>query len=210
MGTLPPLLKKVEELRFFKLMGSGKGLVFSLTPDLYQYAFIAVWDTEAAADRFFTDKSLFREYQRHCREVWTVKLLPFKSNGLWDGTNPFLPLQMAPATDEPVAVLTRASIHWRSLVPFWRNASRTRHALEQASGLISSIGVGELPFVRQATFSLWASARHMQQYAYQNADHLEVMKRTRTEQWYKEELFARFRVVSATGTWKGRNPLNRP
>jgi heme-degrading monooxygenase HmoA len=207
MGTTPPKLAQVEGLRFFKLLGSGQGLVFSLRPDFGRYGMMAVWESEAAADTFFTHSEIFAEYRQRCAEVWTVKLLPVKTHGLWDGVNPFHPLYPAPSPDEPLAVLTRAAINWQSLLPFWRNAFRTRHSLEKAGGLIASIGVGELPFVRQATFSIWESARHMQQYAYQNPEHREVIQKTREGHWYKEELFARFRIVSSTGTWKGTNPL---
>lgn len=207
MGTSPPKLAKVEGLRFFKLLGSGQGLVFSLQPNFSRYGIMCVWESEAAADAFFTGSGIFAEYRRRSSEIWTVKLLPVKVHGLWDGVNPFLPLHPLTHQDEPLAVLTRAAINWPSLLPFWRNAYRTRNSLEGAAGLIASIGVGELPFVRQATFSIWESARHMQQYAYQNPEHREVIKKTREGNWYKEELFARFRILSSTGTWKGANPL---
>lgn len=208
MGTFPPRLRQVPGLRFFKLLGSGRGLVFSLRPDFGRYALLAVWESEQAAHQFFTSSDLFAGYHDHSAETWTVKLLPFKALGLWDGVNPFPSLHPPPVTDEPVAVLTRATINWGSLLPFWQNAFLTRNSLEAAPGLLFAIGVGELPFVRQATFSIWESARHLQQYAYQNARHREVVKRTREGKWYKEELFARFRVVSSSGTYKGIDPLH--
>ncbi|CAN5852759.1 hypothetical protein BH24BAC1_BH24BAC1_25860 [soil metagenome] len=209
MGTSPPKLAKVEGLRFFKLLGSGQGLVFSLQPDFGRYGMMAVWESEEAADAFFTASEIFAGYRQRCAEIWTVKLLPVKTHGLWDGVNPFYPLHPAPPPDEPLAVLTRAAINWRSLLPFWRNAYRTRDSLENAGGLLASIGVGELPFVRQATFSIWKSARHMHAYAYQNQEHREVIKKNREGNWYKEELFTRFRVLSSSGTWKGVDPLQR-
>jgi heme-degrading monooxygenase HmoA len=207
MGTLPPYLEQVQGLRFHKLLGSGKGLVFSLLPDLRRYALLAVWESEEDSDRFFSQSGLFGQYQERCREIWTVKLFPFKAHGLWDGQNPFEPLHPAPATEEPLAILTRASIRWSALLPFWRNAAQTREALEKAEGLIASVGVGELPFVRQATFSIWESARSMQQYAYKSTEHREVIQRTRSGKWYSEELFARFRIGSSSGTWNGNDPL---
>jgi hypothetical protein len=48
----------------------------------------------------------------------------------------------------------------------------------------------------------------MQQYAYKSQHHIEVMKRTRAENWYTEELFARFEPIAASGTWHGHNPLS--
>jgi len=44
-------------------------------------------------------------------------------------------------------------------------------------------------------------------YAYKTAHHQQVIKKTRADSWYSEELFARFEVLSVAGTWKGQNPL---
>jgi hypothetical protein len=44
-------------------------------------------------------------------------------------------------------------------------------------------------------------------FAYGSAAHIEAIRRTRQEQWYSEELFARLRPVASVGTWDGVNPL---
>jgi hypothetical protein len=35
-----------------------------------------------------------------------------------------------------------------------------------------------------------------------------VIKKTRNEDWYSEELFARFKIISGTGTLNGIDPLS--
>lgn len=207
MGTSPPILKTTPGLTFFKLVGSGKGRVFSLKPDFRRYGLFATWQTEAAADVFFRQSELMQTYRDNCLESWTIKLLPYKSYGSWSGQNPFQPTASEPSASEQIAVLTRAAINWRALPAFWKHGAITSAALDEAPGVLASIGLGELPFVRQATFSIWENQAAMQNYAYQNIAHREVMQRTRAENWYKEELFARFKVLSTEGTWNGSNPM---
>ena len=206
MGTAPRQLARVPGLRFFKMLGSGYD--FGLRPNFGRYALMAVWETPAAAEAFFAGHELWRSYQQRSAETWTLELAPLKAHGLWDGQNPFdyQSAETAPA-DGPVAVLTRASIKLWKAPQFWRAVPATSAAFAQAEGVRAAIGLGEIPIVRQATFSVWESAASMQQYAYRGAAHKGVIQRTRQEKWYGEELFARFRVLSSQGTLDGRHPL---
>ena len=208
MGTSLPQLKRVPGLRFFKLLGSGASNGFGLRPNLDRYGFMAVWDEAAHAEAFFAQHSLWAEYQRRSTEQWSLALAPLKSHGVWDGKPAFdYAPEPAPSAAGPVAVLTRASIRWRKAVRFWQFVEPTSAALAQAVGVRAALGLGELPVVRQATFSVWESAQAMQEYAYRDVRHREVIKLTRSEQWYGEEMFARFQVLSSTGTLDGRDPL---
>jgi hypothetical protein len=105
-----------------------------------------------------------------------------------------------------VAVLTRASIRLLKARRFWSYAgpgAAPLRALAEAPGVRVAIGLGELPVVRQATFSIWESEQAVQDYAYRDARHREVIQLTRREDWYSEELFARFRILSSAGTLDG-------
>jgi hypothetical protein len=126
---------------------------------------------------------------------------------LLEWKQPFEPTLIQQTSSGPVAVLTRASVNWLALPNFIKFGAKTSKALDNAAGLICSIGLGELPFVRQATFSIWESVEAMKEYAYKTPHHQDVMRRTRAEKWYKEELFARFAPISSEGTWNGTDPL---
>ena len=79
--------------------------------------------------------------------------------------------------------------------------------LHRSPGLIDVVGVGEAPVGRLATFSLWESLEAARTFAYSMPEHLDVVRRTRDEDWYGEEMFARFEPYGSTGTWNHRDPL---
>ena len=136
----------------------------------------------------------------------SIGLQPLAAHGTWGGSNP-LGDRHAPTLDiAPLAVLTRATVRVRRWPRFYRAAAATERLLTTAPGLIASIGVGERPVGRQATFSLWASADAISEFAYRS-DHVDTVRRTRDERWYAEELFARFRPYRSAGTWDGSDPL---
>lgn len=206
MGTSGPKLEKVPGLLFYKLLGSGHGKGFSIKPNFMRYGLMCTWQTEADADAFLQNSPLMQEYRQHTHETWTIKLYPYQQHGQWDGVAPFSPALPEKHTSGPIAVLTRASINWRALPGFWRFVPSTSKALENAEGLVCSIGLGELPFIRQATFSVWESVEAMKNFVYKSPLHQEVMRRTRSENWYSEELFARFKPMASEGTWNGADP----
>ena len=86
-----------------------------------------------------------------------------------------------------------------SLTHFWRSVKSASNAIESAEGVTYFKGIGELPFIQQATFSIWDSEKHINSFAYKNADHKIIIDKTRKQQWYREDLFARFHIISDSG-----------
>nr|WP_225986585.1 spheroidene monooxygenase [Rufibacter sp. LB8] len=207
MGTSRQPLQQVKGLRFYKLLGSGQGRGFSLKPNWYRYGLMCTWDSPNAAEDFLHGHPLMRQYQEHTFEQYHLSLLPLQTHGLWDGKNPFTTETRASTQDQPIAVLTRASIKLTKVLDFWKHVPQASASLDQAQGLLASIGLGEAPFIRQATFSLWENEAAMKAYAYRTASHRDVITRTRTQGWYSEEMFARFTPIKSEGTWNGVDPL---
>lgn len=197
MGLLTPKLRRVPGLTFAKMMGAGAGIGFSARPDFSRYALFAVWNDRASADAFLASSPFIAAYRRRAETISTWFLEPTTVHGEWDGATPIeAPTEQSPPDrSAPIAVLTRATIRLRRFRRFWSMVAPVADELAAAEGRLFSIGVGEVPWIRQATISIWESREAMQRFAYRSPLHRDVIRRTRNEGWYSEEMFARFRVV---------------
>lgn len=201
-----PLLLN-HKCKFWKLMGSGKNGTFDLQPDWQQWASLTVWNSIEESDRFNERSFISAWWKLFCSEKLTILCVPLASHGQWDGNDPFKINTYDKNYSGPVAVLTRASIRFSKLKRFWSHVDPVAKIMGQAKGYITSVGIGEAPFFRQATLSVWDSMENMKSFAYQSKEHAEVIKKTRLEDWYSEELFARFKIISTSGSLHGNNPL---
>ncbi|QHS57148.1 DUF3291 domain-containing protein [Mucilaginibacter sp. 14171R-50] len=191
---------------FWKLLGSGRNGTFDLQPDWQQWGLLAVWNSREDHERFAKTSFVSKWWNLLGTENWTLLCEPLQSHGKWDGKEPFGKPDNIPA-EGPIAVLTRATIRMSSLKSFWGHVDEVTNLMLEAPGYITSFGIGEAPVYRQATFSVWESVEHMKAFAYGSKKHAEVIKKTRSENWYSEELFARFRIIETSGTLNGQNPL---
>ncbi|GAA3091630.1 MULTISPECIES: spheroidene monooxygenase [Nonomuraea] len=205
-----PLLRATPGLRFWRLLGTGRGRAMSLGADLRRWALFAVWRGEADLEAFLRTSSIAARWRKEARERWQVRLAPLSSRGTWSGHDPFPATGQAARSGGAVAVLTRASIRPRRLVAFYRSVPPVEELLRRQDGCLASIGMGEWPVARQATFSLWRDADAMRAFAYRGAAHRQVIDQVRAHDWYAEELFARFTPYASEGAWDGADPLRLP
>lgn len=194
------------DIRFVKVLGSGSGNGFSIWPDFSTYALLIVWNRSLNQDKLKTF-NLLKHLLHQATENWTVYLRPFKTKGLWSGQNPFQAHSKNKFQGKATAVLTRASINPKKMWSFWNNVPKVSEHMQSQPGLVFARGIGEIPLLEQATFSIWNRTENMVDYAYRQKKHQEVIKKTRKQQWYTEELFTQFSVVDSYGSWLGEDPL---
>lgn len=199
MRTAPATLAGQRGNRFGKVMGSGSGVGFSAKPNLRVWAVVAVWESPEAFLAWQAGDWL-REYRRVAEEQITVTQYPIRARGLWNGKQPF-PLEERPSTVPLRAVITRGTIKPSRLLRFWATVPSTSRATEKAAGRLFSVGIGEVPWLEQATWSLWESEEAIRAFAHGSAAHRRAIQRTHTLNWYSEELFARFVPYAAIGSW---------
>lgn len=206
-------LRHVKGVRFAKLLGTGRGQTMAASADLRRWAVFAVWDDDEARERFLAAHRLSRRWNEEADERFDVALAPLGAHGSWNDADPFggyapqSAASDAAHADRPIAVLTRATVRWRQVPAFLRAVPEVDRTLATTDGLLATVGIGEAPVGRQATFSLWRDADAIRDFAYRRAEHSRVVERTRAEGWYGEEWFARFSVTGRSGTWSGRDPL---
>ncbi|MBC7690124.1 MAG: spheroidene monooxygenase [Aquabacterium sp.] len=202
-----------RNISFYKLMGSGKNGTFDIHPDWQQWAIFAIHRqlpgtlTTAEVIPVLYGRFINKWLSFFNCETWSIFLQPIEGHGCWDGKQPFGNLQKNTAYDGPVAILTRATIRLSKLKPFWANVNGVAVQMATAKGLIASLGIGEVPFIKQATFSIWQNKEAMKQFAYQMHQHTDVIKKTRKENWYSEDMFVRFIPLQTFGSIKGSDPL---
>jgi spheroidene monooxygenase len=205
MGWARGPLKRTPGIGFAKLMGTGSGYNFDPWPNLAVWAILATWPDLPTARAGMEDGVLAR-FRDRAAEQFTTWLAPIHSTGRWSGYAPFEVVH--PATPPaPIAVLTRASVKPRHAREFWRKVPAINAQIGAEPAMRFRMGMGEVPWLHQVTFSIWETAEAMRAFAYRGAGHRTAIAEVRAGDWFSEELFARFAVLGGEGTWEGRDPL---
>jgi hypothetical protein len=214
MPCFRPLLIFNKKIVFYKLLGCGKNGTFDKTPDMRQWCILVV--SEAEIESFNASQPDHAElygrlinawWQFFGCEKWTLILHPCEGHGRWDGKEAFGTLPKNSTYNGPIAVLTRATIRLSGLKNFWRHVAGVASKMAMSKGFITSLGIGEVPWVKQATLSFWENKESMLSFSYKMEEHKEVIRKTREEKWYSEEMFVRFKIIASIGAINGRNPL---
>ena len=210
-------LSRRKDLRCWKLMGTGRNGTFDLTPDLKQWAVMVFMEEDPRGDdplltgealnrKLYGDR-ITRTWSEWGCETWTILMEVAEGHGSWDGIELGHRTAHRQPIEGPVGILTRATIRWSRLFSFWKHVAPVAKRFFDAPGVLFSVGIGEAPFFRQATFSLWSDIQQMKDFAYRSAEHREVIAKTRSQRWYVEEMFLRFRPILTTGSIGGVDPL---
>jgi spheroidene monooxygenase len=202
MGFARKKLKKIKQISFFKLFGSGIGEGFTPYPNTSVYAILSVWNNLGEAENNIEEREIYENYRTHSIENWTVFLSPISSKGYWDKTNPFKPNKNEfKKKDHMLAALTRATIKPKIMLKFWSKVPAISKVIGNDKNVLFKMGLGEIPWFHQVTFSIWPNAKTMADFARKDGPHAKAIKSVREGNWFSEELYARFEVKKAIGKW---------
>lgn len=188
------LLAESKGLTFYKLLGTGRGNGFNPYPDFSTYALITIWESRNLAKSFLLTSNLMNVYTKIAVSTDYFLMNCIKSNGFWGGVNPFISVDKMDDTSQ-IAVLTRAKIKVSKLFSFWKYVPASSRPLKTNKDLLFTKGIGEIPVLNMATFSVWKNLEAMKNFAYQSQEHIKAMRKTRELKWYSEELFVRFVIL---------------
>ncbi len=202
MATGRRKVRRSHGLRFAKLIGTGSGRTFSVRDaDPRHWGLVAAWDDIADA-RVFELADIVTSWDRHSYEKARFVLSPIHSRGSWAGRKPFSPGRKPPGNG-PVAAITRARIRPNQWRTFASAVPPVAAATERTPGLLLSTGIGEAPIGLQGTFSVWQDSEALSAFS-TGVEHQHVVSETERVGWYSEELFARFAVTTASGSFCGQ------
>lgn len=235
MGLARRRLRQLPGLTFYKLCGTGVGEGFTPLPNTAVYALLAVWDSEERARDQVNQARIYQAYRRHADKCWTLYLKARSARGKWSGQAPFYPedagsdsapLKNAGPDDTasndadskaPIAALTRASLKPAILRRFWQRVPAISDVIGADPNVSFKIGMGEIPWLHQVTFSIWPDLASMAHFARRPGPHADAIRAVREGAWFNEELYARFRIMGSEGAWGAAaaelsaiNQLNQP
>jgi len=191
-------LKRNKEIKFWKLLGTGKGETFTPKDAEPKRWGLLVVIAENALEQFEESK-LINSWNEIAVSSYSAELKCISVHGSWSGKYPFQHEVDPLDWNGKIAAITRARIKLLKNSIFWRSVPPVTFSLKNSPGLLNAIGIGEAPIGLQGTFSLWQDPLSVSTFAYRGEAHKEAIKATQRERWYAEELFSRFAVIKENG-----------
>ena len=183
-----------DKVSFYKMLGTG-GKGGFIYPDFSVYSLLCVWNKAEYLNEFIESSNHAKEIKAKAKKRIDYIMEPIFSNGLWDNINPFkVKEDIKSKNNNKIGVITRGKIKLSKQIDFWLNVSSASDAIKNANGVEFYKGIGELPLLYQATFSVWKNHKSISDFAYKNQAHSEIIKKTKERKWYSEDLFARFEI----------------
>ena len=183
-----------DKVSFYKMLGTG-GKGGFIYPDFSVYSLLCVWNKPEYLNEFIESSNHAKEIKSKAKRRIDYIMEPIFSNGLWDNIYTFKVKEgIKSKNNNKIGVITRGKIKFSKQIDFWLNVSSASDAIKNADGVEFYKGIGELPLLSQATFSVWKNHKSIRDFAYKNQAHSEIIKKTRERKWYSEDLFARFEI----------------
>ncbi|MEM8571244.1 MAG: spheroidene monooxygenase [Pseudomonadota bacterium] len=203
MGRRP--LARLPGLSFYKMCGTGTGEGFTPIPNTAVYTILGVWETRSHAEAALHEAEVFGRYARHASMTCTLLMQATSARGRWSRQAPFTVTR--PRLDGPIAALTRATLRPRALPQFWGQVGPISERIGANQDVVFKIGMGEVPWMQQITFSIWPDSESMARFARADGPHAEAIRAVREGAWFSEELYARFEILGRMGEWPGLSSL---
>ena len=152
-------MSKISGLKFYKLFGTGSGHGFTniVNPITNSgvYAILAVWQNHEIAKQAIETEDIYIKYRNKGDQNWNIFLKPVSVRGLWSGKSPFEIKNTVAVGDDQIVALTRASIKLINLLKFWKRVPDIENVIGSDKNVLFKIGMGEIPWFHQVTFSIW-------------------------------------------------------
>ncbi len=197
-------LRRIPEVGFFKLLGTGSHAGFHPYPNFSVWAVLATWPSLKSAKHGIATAPVFGRFEARASEFCTFYLLAQRSRGEWSGIAPFEVVDRDENTGA-IAVLTRATIRPRHLLSFWSRVPKISATAETEDKIAFMAGLGEVPWFHQVTFTVWNETEAISQFAHSEW-HGEAIRAVNRDGWFSEQLFTRFSILDLDGQWNGADP----
>jgi spheroidene monooxygenase len=211
---------RVEGLRFWRALSTAKDPFLAippnvsnlrlLKPNLREWAFFAVWESERDAERFLARSPIAEGWRSDAAETWSVWLKPVRARGDWPGVKALDGPSMNGLPSAPAAALTRLDLSVGALGAMWFSAVPGIVAhMPSVPGLLAGVPLMDRPNLNPMTFSVWRSADDALAFAYGQTPHQQAISRLRRSDREIVSRFssARFYPYRSEGGWRGANAL---